>query len=585
MPEAPPSPTSREVYFRLLGHVRPYWKVFAVALATMAGVAATEPLFPALMKLLLDKGFSGEARQELYLAPLGIIAIFVVRGLLNYLSSYAFAWVSNRVVADLRNLMFARLVRLPATYHLSHSSSIPVTKIAYDVAGVSASATTVLSAAVRDSLVVVGLTAWLLYLNWQLTLVTLTIIPLSGLIMRVFSNRLRRLSRASQEQMATMNQALLESIHCQKVVKVFGGEAQETGRFDKLNNTLRGYAMRQAIAAAATVPIVHLLAAIALAIVIWLALFQAQDAGTTAGDFISFITAMLMLIAPLKHLADINAPLQRGLASAESVFELLDEAPESDTGTEVLGHAKGELIFDRVGFSYPGAERKALSDVSFVVKPGETLALVGQSGGGKTTIAALLPRFFPVSEGAIRIDGHDIKDLKLASLRDNIAMVSQEVLLFDDTVAANIAYGAKSGASQEDIEAAAQAAHALDFIRALPQGFETMVGEHGARLSGGQRQRIAIARAILKDAPILILDEATSALDSESERQVQQALDELMKGRTTLVIAHRLSTIERADRIVVLQSGRIVEMGNHAELLAKGGAYAQLHRLQFAESS
>jgi len=418
-----------------------------------------------------------------------------------------------------------------------------------------------------------------------LTLVTLTIIPLSGLIMRVFSNRLRRLSRASQEQMATMNQALLESIHCQKVVKVFGGEAQETGRFDKLNNTLRGYAMRQAIAAAATVPIVHLLAAIALAIVIWLALFQAQDAGTTAGDFISFITAMLMLIAPLKHLADINAPLQRGLASAESVFELLDEAPESDTGTEVLGHAKGELIFDRVGFSYPGAERKALSDVSFVVKPGETLALVGQSGGGKTTIAALLPRFFPVSEGAIRIDGHDIKDLKLASLRDNIAMVSQEVLLFDDTVAANIAYGAKSGASQEDIEAAAQAAHALDFIRALPQGFETMVGEHGARLSGGQRQRIAIARAILKDAPILILDEATSALDSESERQVQQALDELMKGRTTLVIAHRLSTIERADRIVVLQSGRIVEMGNHAELLAKGGAYAQLHRLQFAESS
>jgi subfamily B ATP-binding cassette protein MsbA len=582
-PEAVPESTSKEVYLRLLGHVRPYWRLFVLALLAMVGMAATEPLFPALMKPLLDKGFSGTTRHDLYLAPLAIIAIFVVRGVLGYFSSYAFAWVSNRVIADLRRAMFARLVRLPAEYHLAHPSSIPVTKITYDVAGVSSSATTVLTVTIRDSLVVIGLTGWLLYLNWQLTLVSLAIIPLAGFFMRLFSNRLRSLSRASQVAMATLNQALQESIHCQKVVKVFGGEAQELHRFDKLNDMLRGYAMRQSIAASATVPIVQVLAAIALAVVVWIALFQSQAASTTVGGFVSFITAMLMLIAPLKHLADVNAPLQRGLAAAESVFQLLDEQPEPDGGTVPLGRARGEVAFEGVGFSYPGAERKALSGIDLVIRPGETVALVGQSGGGKTTIAALLPRFFAPNEGRILVDGHDIATLKVADLRQNIALVSQEVLLFDDTVAANIAYGTMANAPTEAIEAAARAAYALDFIRALPQGFATMIGEHGARLSGGQRQRIAIARAILKDAPILILDEATSALDSESERQVQAALDELMKGRTTLVIAHRLSTIERADRIAVLQSGRIVEIGSHADLLAKNGAYAQLYRLQFSE--
>jgi ATP-binding cassette, subfamily B, bacterial MsbA len=584
-PEAVPAPTSKEVYLRLLGYVRPYWKLFVLALVAMIGMAATEPLFPALMKPLLDKGFSGTARDDIYLAPLAIIAIFVVRGVLGYFSSYAFAWVSNRVIADLRRAMFARLIRLPAEYHLAHPSSTPVTKIAYDVAGVASMATTVLTVAVRDSLVVIGLTSWLLYLNWQLTLVSLAIIPLAGLVMRSFSNRLRSLSRAAQAGMATMNQTLMESIHCQKVVKVFGGEAQELARFDKQNNALRGYAMRQAIAAAATVPIVQILAAIALAVVVWIALFQSQAATTTVGSFVSFITAMLMLIAPLKHLADVNAPLQRGLAAAESVFQLLDEAPELDEGTVTLGRARGDVVFEGVGFSYPGAERKALHGIDLVIRPGETVALVGQSGGGKTTIAALLPRFFAVGEGRILVDGHDITTLKIASLRENIALVSQEVLLFDDTVAANIAYGTMADASPAALEAAARAAHALDFIRALPRGFETMIGEHGSRLSGGQRQRLAIARAILKDVPILILDEATSALDSESERQVQAALDELMKGRSTLVVAHRLSTIERADRIAVLQNGRMVEIGSHAELLARNGAYAQLYRLQFTESA
>ncbi len=580
-----PPPSSREIYLRLLSYVRPYWRVFGLGLVVMVCVAATEPLFPALMKPLLDKGFSGAPRDNLYLAPLAIIGIFLVRGVLGYLSSYAFAWVANRVITDLRSQMFARLVRLPASYHLAHPSSVPVTKIAFDVTGVSSAATSVLTVVVRDSLGVVGLTAWLLYLNWQLTLVSLAIIPLAGLVMRGFSARLRALSRATQIGMASLNQSLQESIHCQKVVKIFGGEVHEMARFDKVNNALRGYGMRQAIAAAAAVPIVQMLAAIALAVVVWLALFQSQAANTTVGSFVSFITAMLMLISPLKHLADVNAPLQRGLAAAESVFQLLDEAQEPDEGSETLGRARGELVFDQVSFAYPGAERQALAGIDLAIQPGETVALVGSSGGGKTTLAALVPRFFAPTAGRILVDGHDITALKVASLRANIALVSQEVLLFDDTVAANIAYGTMRAAPKDAIEAAARAAHALDFIRAMPEGFDTMIGEHGARLSGGQRQRIAIARAILKDAPILILDEATSALDSESERQVQEALEVLMQGRTTLVIAHRLSTIERADRIVVLAHGRIVEVGSHAQLLTQNGTYAQLYRLQFSEAA
>ncbi len=581
----PPPPDSRRLYLRLLGYVRPHWKVFALGLAGMAAVAATEPLFPALMKLLLDKGFSGTARDDLYLAPVAIIGIFIVRGVVGYLASYSFGWVSNRLITDLREAMFRKLIALPAEFHLRTSSSTPVSKIAYDVAGVTSAATTVVTVLIRDSLTLVGLLAWLFYINWQLTLVCLTIIPLTSLVIRAFSKRLRRLTRATMESQAAITQALQESIHCQKIVKVFGGEAQEIARFTHLNNAQRGYAMRMTIAAAATVPLTQLLASVALAIVVYIALVQSQAAATTAGDFVSFITAMLMLLAPLKHLADVNAPLQRGLASAERVFSLLDESPEPDTGRIDAGRAQGALSFDHVGFTYPHAERPALVDVSLDIRPGETVALVGASGGGKTTLASLVPRFFRPQHGRILLDGIDINELTLKSLRANIALVSQEVLLFDDTIAANIAYGAMRDAPREAIEAAARAANALEFIRALPQGFETVIGEHGARLSGGQRQRIAIARAILKNAPILILDEATSALDNESERLVQAALDDLMKNRTTLVVAHRLSTIERADRIVVMSQGRIVETGNHEELLARNGAYAQLYRLQFAEGT
>jgi subfamily B ATP-binding cassette protein MsbA len=575
---------SRELYLRLLSHVRPHWKGFALTLAATALAAATEPLFPALMKPLLDKGFGQGGNDWLAWLPLAIIGIFLLRGVAGFLASYGMSWVSNRVITDLRQLMFERLMRLPASYFDAHASSVPATRIAYDVNGVAAAATSTLTVLIRDTLSVIGLVAWLLYLNWKLTLISLAVIPLTALVVRAFSKRLRKLSLAAQEGMAQMNEVLQESIRGQKVVKIFGGEAHATSRFSRVNNALRGYGMRQAIAAAAVAPITQIFASVGLAIVVYVAMQQSAGNETTIGGFVSFITAMLLLLAPLKHLADINAPLQRGLAAAESVFRMLDEAAEVDAGTEQLGRARGEIEFAGVGLRYAGAEREALAAIDLRIRPGETVALVGPSGGGKTSLVNLVPRFYHAGSGRIRIDGHDIETLTLGSLRANIAHVGQDVFLFDDTVAANIAYGGKRDASRSEIEAAARAAHALEFIAAMPQGFDTVIGENGSRLSGGQRQRIAIARAILKDAPILILDEATSALDSESERAVQEALETLMTGRTTLVIAHRLSTVEHADRIVVLAHGRIVEIGSHAELLASGGLYASLYRLQFAEA-
>ncbi|MCK9380424.1 MAG: lipid A export permease/ATP-binding protein MsbA [Sulfuritalea sp.] len=575
---------SRDLYLRLLGHVRPHWKGFALTLAATGLAAATEPLFPALMKPLLDQGFGQGGSEWLAWLPLAIIGIFILRGVAGFFGSYGMAWVSNRVIMDLRQLMFERLMRLPTTYFDAHASSVPATRIAYDVNGVAAAATSTLTVLIRDSLSVLGLVGWLLYLNWKLTLISLAVIPLTGFVIRGFSARLRRLSLAAQEGMAQMNQVLHESIRGQKVVKIFGGEAHATSRFSRVNNALRGYSMRQGLAAAAITPITQILASIALAIVVYVALHQSASNETTVGSFVSFITAMLLLLAPLKHLADINAPLQRGLAAAESVFRMLDETPEIDMGTVSLGQARGAIEFAAVSLRYAGAERDALTGIDLHVRPGETVALVGPSGGGKSSLVNLVPRFYHPQSGQIRIDGHDIETLTLESLRTNIAHVGQDVFLFDDTIAANIAYGGKRNATRAEIEAAARAANALQFIEHMPEGFDTLIGENGGRLSGGQRQRLAIARAILKDAPILILDEATSALDNESERLVQAALEGLMRGRTTLVIAHRLSTIERADRIVVLSHGRIAEIGSHAELLALGGIYASLYRLQFSES-
>lgn len=581
----PPSPhfSSRELYARLLNYVRPYWVAFLVALVCMALASIVEPVLPAMMKELLDSGFAkAQGEWDWLYYPLIIIGVFIARAILGFIGDYAMSWVSNQVVMELRQAMFERLLLLPNRYFADHLSGRLMSKIAYDVSGVTGAATNALTTLVKDSLSIIGLLAWLLYLNWKLTLITIAMVPFIAIVVRVFSRRLRRVSRGIQNSQGAITQVLQEAIEGYKVIKIFGGHHYESERFRAAIQEQRRFNMRGTVAAAAQGPIVQFFAAIALATIMAVALHQAGQDQTTVGSFVSFITAMLMTLAPLKRLTDINTPIQRGLAAAESVFSLIDEAPEDDQGTASLGRAQGLVEFAHVSFSYPGAERPALDNLSFQIQPGQCVALVGQSGSGKTTVANLLPRFYAIDSGAIRIDGHDLSHIQLASLRENIALVSQEVVLFNDTVAANIAYGARRGIEMATIRQAAAAAHALEFIEALPNGFNTLVGEHGVKLSGGQRQRLAIARALLKDAPILILDEATSALDTESERHVQAALDELMRGRTTLVIAHRLSTIERADRILVLSQGKVVESGNHEQLLALGGSYARLHSLQRA---
>jgi subfamily B ATP-binding cassette protein MsbA len=575
---------SRQLYLRLLTYVRPYARVFALAILAMVAAAATEPLFPMLMKPLLDGGFApagAAAIPPLYFA-LAIVGIFVTRGVLSFFSHYVMAWVADRVVLDLRAEMFAQLVRFPTRVFDDQSSGALLSRVAYDVANVGAAATSVLTTVVRDSIVIVLLLGWLLYLHWKLTLIALVIAPLVALFVRVLGRRLRNMARASQHALGDVVHVLEETIECHRVVKVFGGQEYEAQRFQRAIGSLRGFNMKQKVPEALITPVTHLLAASAMAVIVYVALQESLANRTTVGEFASFFTAMLMLFAPIKHLTQVNAALQRGLAAAESVFGMIDAPVEEDAGTMALARARGEIAYENVSFTYETRTVPALSEVSLQVRPGETLALVGTSGGGKTTLVNLLPRFYAPGAGRITLDGHDIQTLTLDSLRGNIALVSQDVVLFNDTVYANIAYGRLAGTSEREVIAAAEAAHAMDFIRATPEGLHTLIGENGLRLSGGQRQRLAIARALLKNAPVLILDEATSALDSESERQVQAALDALMRGRTTIVIAHRLSTVERADRIAVLAEGRVVESGRHAELLARGGIYARLHRIQFA---
>ncbi|MGA7748608.1 MAG: lipid A export permease/ATP-binding protein MsbA [Gallionella sp.] len=576
--------TSAQLYLRLLGYVKPYWRTFAISILGTAITAATEPLLPALLKPMLDGTFIHKDDTVIRLAPLILLVIFFVRGVSAFVSTYAISWVGNKVVMDLRDAMFHKLLTLPTHFYDDHASGNLISKLTSDVTQVTAAATNVVTVSIRDSIIIVGLLGWLFYLNWKLTLLSLVMVPFIAIILRVLNARLRNASRDTQRAMGEITQVIGESVSAHKVVKLFGGQKYESDRFNDRANWVRRYLMKQAMAAAANVPIVQMIAAVALSVIMYLAIVQSRSDETTVGGFLSFIAAMLMLTAPIKRITGVSEFLQRGLAASESVFGLIDTPGETDTGKVTIGRANGRIGFEHVSLSYQQDNRLALRDISLEIPAGQAVALVGASGSGKSTMANLVPRFYQPSSGRITLDGHDLADLTLASLRANIALVSQEVVLFNDTVAANIAYGQMREVPETEIIAAAQAAHAMEFIREMPQGLNTLVGERGVKLSGGQRQRIAIARAILKNAPILILDEATSALDSESERHVQAALETLMQGRTSLVIAHRLSTIEKADRIVVLQKGEIVETGTHRELLAKAGVYAQLHRIQFSNA-
>lgn len=570
----------RTLYLRLLGYVKPYRRIFALAvLATVVG-GLIEPLLPALMKPLLDGSFVEKDPFYIQTMPVLIAAVFLVRGLVGFGARVGLRWVANRVVMDLRQAMFDKLLVLPDRRFADTPTGVMLAKFTYNVNEVMTASTQALVTLVKDSLAVVGLLAWMLYLDWQLSLIMLLSAPLIALVVRLVSRRLRRLSHALQQAMGELTRLLDEVLGGHREIKVFGTRDYERERFHRTNNWVRRYNMKLAVAAEVSTPLVEVLVVVALALVVYLASLRAAADQLTVGGFVSLFGAMAMLLTPIKHLIKINEPLQRGLAAAQSVFELLDEAPEADRGTRSPDTVRGAVRFERAGFRYDDDEPMVLSDIELDVQPGETIALVGASGSGKTTLLTLLPRFNEVVTGRILLDGIDIREFRLAALRAQISHVGQQVILFNDTLAANIRYGSRREVSPDELETVAAQAHALEFIRALPAGFETLVGENGVKLSGGQRQRIAIARALLKNAPLLLLDEATSALDTHSERQVQQALEQLRHERTTFVVAHRLSTVENADRIVVLDQGHIVETGSHAELLARDGVYAGLHKMQ-----
>lgn len=583
---------------RLLKYALPYKLAVLGAFIGLAIVAASETAIPALLKPLLDRGFSGKLDQKLWHVPAFLVGLAFIRGLAQFGSNYAMGHITNAILYKLREQMFTRLLQAPADLFQNKSAASLINAVVFEVNSVLQVITTIAINLVRDSLTVIGLMAYLFYLNWRLTLLILIIFPIIGYMAKAINKRLRQLFKVSQDMTNDLSYIVEEAVGGYKVVKLHGGEVYEKQRFSLIAEKLRRYSMKITVAGGLNQPITQIIASIALSGVLLVAIFQSSVAETTVGGFVAFITALILIISPLKHLADINQPLQRGVAAAEMIFTLMDQPIEEEISrrstSQKLDKAKGELEFKSVDFAYGAAallggsdnsgSKDILRHIDLKITAGEVVAFVGPSGSGKSTLVNLLPRFFKPTRGNIFLDGIDIEQIDLKDLRRQIAFVSQDVVLFNDTIAANVAYGLpENQIDLSRVHDALAAANLAELVKELPEGIRAQVGDNGNRLSGGQRQRLAIARAIYKDAPILILDEATSALDSESERQVQDALERLMAGRTTLMIAHRLSTIENANRIVVLDHGKIVENGSHAQLIEQNGLYASLHRLQFSQ--
>jgi len=581
-----PAPaTATELYKRLLGYATPHWRLFLLAVLAMALFAATDTGFAALMKPMLDGNFIERDPATIRYVPVVLILLFLFRGVTGFASRYIMSWIGRRVIQQIRQAVFQQMLRLPVAYYDQNPSGRMLSRITFDIEQVAEATTNAVTVLIRDSLTVIFLLAYMFWISGWLTLLFLLIGPVLILLLRKVSKRFRQLSQRIQESMGELTQFSEEVIHGQRLVKASNGERWQEAQFAEVNERNRKLHMKLAVAVGASTPVVQFIAACVLALVVYLATLESVTHEISVGSFVSFIAAMLLLLQPVKRLTNINALIQRGVAAARSIFDLLDEPEEDDRGDVQLERADGAIEFRDVSFAYDNSRTRALESVSFSIQPGQTVALVGRSGSGKSTLANLLVRFYQPAQGGIYLDGKLIDKYRLTDLRRQIAMVGQEVTLFNDTLQHNIAYAHPGQPGDNEVREAAEAAHAMEFIQQLPAGLLTRIGDRGVLLSGGQRQRIAIARAILRDAPVLVLDEATSALDSDSERLVQDALDRLTRGRTSLIIAHRLSTVVRADRILVMDQGRLVDSGTHAELLARGGIYTDLYQQQFREPS
>lgn len=573
-------PDTWQTFLRLMRYAKLYKKAGIFAIICMLGYAAIDVYFLSKLPALIDEGLNGKNPDFMKWAPLFVIVCFIFRGLFHFLSNYCLAWVGNNVVSDLRQNIFQHVMAMPVAYHDKTSTGTLISKLTFDTEQVLQATSKSLLTLVQQGAFVIGLLALMFWKSWQLASIFLIITPIIAVIVTHVSRRFRKVSKNIQDAMGEVTRAAEQTFNGHKVVLTFDGQERENQRFEKINKNNRQQRMKMVATKSASVPIIQIIASFALAFVLYVASLDGVVEGITPGVFMGVVTYMTMLLRPLKLLTNVNSEFQKGMAACYSIFALLDEEKEKDTGNTPLVRAKGKLAFEHVDFLYPGDEKLALTDLNFSAQPGETVALVGRSGSGKSTASALLLRFYQASKGKVMIDDHDITDYKLQDLRKQFAYVSQQVVLFNDSLANNIAYG-KPDASREEIIEAATKAHVIEFAEQLSEGLDTNIGDNGALLSGGQRQRVAIARALLCDAPFLILDEATSALDTESERHIQEALNTLQQNRTSIVIAHRLSTIENADKIIVMEQGKIIESGDHHSLLAQDGAYAQLHKFQF----